>query len=92
MDEKPSVEANKRVEEIQKLHELVKSKKEKSNASCQAQANKYKKRVVFQPRDLVWIHLGKERFLSKHKNKLMPTADGSFEVLERVNDNAYKVN
>jgi len=39
----------------------------------------------------MWIHLRKERFPSKRKNKLMPRADGPFEVLERINDNAYKV-
>ena len=33
MDEKSSVEASKRVEEIQRLHALVKSKIEQSNAS-----------------------------------------------------------
>ena len=46
---------------------------------------------MFQPGDLVWIHLWKERFPSKRKNKLLPRAEGPFEVLERVNDNAYKV-
>jgi len=30
-------------------------------------ANKHKKRVVFQPGDLVWVHLRKERFPSKRK-------------------------
>ena len=33
----------------------------------------------------------KELFPSKKKSKLMLRADGPFEVLERVNDNAYKV-
>jgi len=36
--------------------------------------------------------LRKERFPSKRKSKLILGADGPFEVLERVNDNAYKVN
>jgi len=56
------------------------------------QANKHKKRVVFHPGDLVWIHLRKERFPSERKRKLMLRADGPFEVLERINDNAYKIN
>ena len=38
----------------------------------------------------MWIHLRKERFPSKRKTKLMPRADGPFEVLERINDNAYR--
>jgi len=92
LDGKLSVEADKGVEEIKHLHERVKLRIEKSNASYQAQPNKHKRRVVFQPRDLVWVHLRKERFPSKRKSKLMPRADGPFEILERVNDNAYKVN
>jgi len=91
LESKPSPEASKRVEEIQHLHEQVKLRIEKSNASYQAQANKHKRKVVFQPGDLVWVHLRKERFPSKRKTKLMPRADGPFEILERVNDNAYKV-
>jgi len=47
LDEKPSVEASKRVEEIKRLHEQVKLKIEKSNASYQSQANKPNKKVVF---------------------------------------------
>jgi len=47
---------------------------------------------VFQPRDLVWINLRKEYFPSKLKIKLMTRADGPFGILERVNNNAYKVN
>jgi len=91
LESKLSPEANKRVEEIQHLHEQVRLRIAKSNASYQAQANKHKRKVVFQPGDLVWVHLRRERFPSKRKAKLMPRADGPFEILERVNDNAYKV-
>jgi hypothetical protein len=55
------------------------------------QANKGQKMVRFEPEDLVWIHLSKGRFLSKHKSKLMPRADGPFQIIEKVNDNVYKV-
>jgi len=92
LDEKPSVEASKRVEEIKHLHDQVKLRIKKSNACYQAQVNKHKKRVLFQLGDLVWVHLRKERFPSKRKPKLMPRADGPFEILERENHNAYKVN
>jgi len=69
----------------------VRSTIEKTNASYQVQANKHKKKVVFQPGDLVWLHLRKKRFPSKRKNKLVPRADGPLEVLENINDNAYKL-
>ena len=54
-------------------------------------ANKRRKEVNFQPGDLVWIHLRKERFPSKRKSKLMPRSDGPFEILEKVGPNAYKI-
>jgi len=67
------------------------SRIEKTNASYQAQVNKHKKKVVFQTGNLVWIHLRIERFPSKRKNKLMSRAEGPFEVLRKINDNAHKV-
>ena len=47
--------------------------------------------MVFEPGDWVWLHLRKERFPEQRKSKLMPRGDGPFQVLERINDNAYKL-
>jgi hypothetical protein len=33
----------------------------------------------------------KERFPVKRLSKLLPRGDGPFQVLERINDNAYKL-
>ena len=33
----------------------------------------------------------KERFLARRRSKLHPRGDGLFQVLERINDNAYKL-
>ena len=46
LDQKHSVDAITRVEEIQKLHELVKGRIEKTNASYQAQAKKHRRNMV----------------------------------------------
>ena len=91
LDQRPSAEANQRVEEIKKLHERVSDRIDKMNANYLAQANKGQRRKVFQASDLVWIHLKKDQFSSKRKGKLMPRADGPFDVLEWVNDNAYEI-
>ena len=91
LGQKPCSDAASRMDEIQKILELVRSRTEKSNTSYQAQGNKHKKKVAFQPRDLMWIHLRTEIFPSKRKKKLMPRVDGLFEVLKHVNDNACKV-
>ena len=69
MDSKPNAEATERVQEIQELHKKIRGKIEHSNASYQAQANKYRKQVIFNPGDLVWVHLRKEHFPSKRKSK-----------------------
>ncbi|WVZ83985.1 hypothetical protein U9M48_031071 [Paspalum notatum var. saurae] len=52
---------------------------------------KGRKQVLFEPGDLVWLHLRKEHFPDLRKSKLMPRAAGPFKVLEKINDNAYKL-
>ena len=47
--------------------------------------------MIFEPGDLVWLHLCKERFPTQRKSKLYPREDGSFQVMARVNDNTYKL-
>lgn len=54
-------------------------------------ANKKRKKLVFAPGDWVWVHMRKERFPLQRKSKLLPRGDGPFQVLEKINDNAYKI-
>ena len=86
-----SLDGEKRAEQIRALHEEVRRRIEKNNAASAKAANRKRKPISFQPGDQVWIHLRKERFPDKRKSKLMARAEGPFRVLERVNDNAYKV-
>jgi len=65
LDQKSSAYAEQRVVEIKKLHEQVRARIEKSNLSYQTQANRLNKQKVFQPGDLLWIHLRKDPFPSK---------------------------
>ena len=53
------------------------------------QANKGRNELIFEVGDLVWVHLRKNRFPNHRKTKLDARADGPFEVLERLNNNAY---
>jgi hypothetical protein len=39
----------------------------------------------------VWIHLQKERIPHDRESKLKPRGDGPFNVLKRINDNAYVI-
>ncbi|XP_031126079.1 uncharacterized protein LOC116028495 [Ipomoea triloba] len=43
------------------------------------------------PGDWVWIHLRKDRFPHERKSKLNQRGDGTFQVISRIGDNAYKV-
>ncbi|GKU99774.1 hypothetical protein SLEP1_g12569 [Rubroshorea leprosula] len=53
------------------------------------QANKGCKEVVFEPGD--WVHMRKERFPAQRHSKLQPRGDGPFQVIARINNNAYKL-
>lgn len=37
------------------------------------------------------MHTRKEQFLAQRHSKLLPRGDGRFQVIERINDNAYKL-
>jgi len=47
--------------------------------------------VRFEPGDWVWVHMRKERFPEQRRLKLMPRGDGPYQIIERINDNACKV-
>jgi hypothetical protein len=76
---------------ILKLHETIKENIECMNAKYKLAGGKGKKNVMFESGDLVWLHLRNDRFPDLVKSKLLPRADGSFKVLENINDNAYKL-
>ncbi|XP_035539638.1 uncharacterized protein LOC118344013, partial [Juglans regia] len=42
-------------------------------------------------RNWVWVHMRKERFPAHRRTKLHPRGDGPFQILEKINDNVYKV-
>jgi hypothetical protein len=44
-----------------------------------------------EPGDLVCLHLRKERFSNLKKSKLMSRVDGTLKILEKINDNAFKL-
>jgi hypothetical protein len=90
-EEKVSLDGEKKAKMVRQLHEGVRLQIEKKNRLYASKANKGRKLVVFQPGDWVWVHMRKERFPNQRKSKLQPRGDGPFQVLERINDNAYKI-
>jgi len=86
-----SYKGEEKAKEMKKVHQEIWTKIEKTNEMYKARANKHCKAITFKPRDLVWLHLRKGRFPSRRQRKLMPRGDSPFKVLEKVNDNAYKL-
>ena len=91
MKDQESVEGATQAEHIKSLHESTRLQLEKRTAQYVHQANKGRKEVIFEPGDLVWIHLRKDRFPTLRNSKLKPRGDGPFQVLEKINNNAYKL-
>jgi hypothetical protein len=89
--EKLNFDVTQRVELMLKLHKTIKENIERMNAKYKISGDKVIKQLDFEHGDLVWLHLSKERFLYLRKSKLMPRADGLFKVLEKINENAYKL-
>ncbi|KAI3758531.1 hypothetical protein L6452_06096 [Arctium lappa] len=91
LKEQVSLDGEKKANAVKRLHEKVRENIEKKTKQYAKQANKGRKHVVFKPGDWVWVHLRKERFPASRKTKLHPRGDGPFQVMERINDNAYKL-
>jgi hypothetical protein len=85
----PHVDVVARVKQMLDIHEQTQQNITHTNAKNQAVGSKGRKLVTFEPGDLVWLHLRKDRFPSLHRSKLMPRAAGPFKVLTKINDNAY---
>ena len=86
-----SLDGQKKVEMVKKLHESVWQHIKKKNEQYATKANKGCRQVLFEPDDWVWVHMRKERYLAHRQSKLHPRGDGPFQVLARINDNAYKL-
>ncbi|KAL4386530.1 hypothetical protein GQ457_09G017590 [Hibiscus cannabinus] len=80
-----------RADYVKRLHQQVKENLERRTRQYEKQANKGRKRVTFDVGDWVWVHFRKERFPAQRRLKILPRGDGPFQVLEKVNDNAYKL-
>jgi translation initiation factor IF-1 len=91
VDGRSSLDGQKKAELMKSLHERVRLQIAQKNEKVASQANKGRRHVIFEPGDWVWVHMSKERFPAHRKTKLHPRGDGPFQILEKINDNAYKV-
>ncbi|XP_071916229.1 uncharacterized protein [Coffea arabica] len=89
--ERVNMDGKKKVEFVRDLYAKVRANIEKRTLQYIQNANKGRCKMVFEPGDWVWIHMRKERFPLQRRNKLQPRGDGPFQVVEKINDNAYKL-
>jgi hypothetical protein len=86
--EKLNFDVKQRAELMLKMHETTKKNIERMNAKYKISGDKGRKQLDFEPGDLVWLCLRKERFPDLRQSKMMPKADDPFKVLEKITQNA----
>lgn len=91
MSEHVNLDGEQKAKLVKQIHETARLNIERRTEQYAQQANKNRKRVIFEPGDWVWLHMRKERFPEHRKSKLQPRGDGPFQVIQRINDNAYKL-
>jgi hypothetical protein len=82
--EKLNFDAKQRAELMLKMQETIEENIERMNAKYKISGEKGRKQLDFEPGDLVWLHLRKERFPDLRKSKLMPRAEGPLKIIERL--------
>ena len=65
LQERANMEASKRADYVKKIHMKTKQEIEKKSKYYAAKANKNQKKMIFEPGDLVWVLLRKDRFPKK---------------------------
>jgi hypothetical protein len=91
IEEMSNLDGHRKVELVKSIHERVRLQIVQKNEKFASQANKGRRCVIFEPRDWVWVQMRKERFPAHRMTKLHQRGDGPFQILDKINDNAYKV-
>ena len=73
-----ALDGKKKAELVKFIHEKVRLQIEKKYEQYASHANKGRRRVTFEPRDWVWVHMRKKRFPAQRRSKLNPRGHGPF--------------
>jgi len=83
--------ANELAEHLRGIHEQVKLAIQKSNDKFKARVDRHRRQVLFDVGDFVWAVVTRGRFPVAKYNKLRERNIGPCEILQKINDNAYKL-
>jgi hypothetical protein len=84
IDEMSSLDGRRKTELLKSIHERVQLQFAQKNEKFASQANKGRRRVIFEPEDWVWVHMRKKRFISHRRTKLHSQGNGPFQILEKL--------
>ena len=90
--ERVNLDGKKKADFVKNIHEDARHNIERRTETYAKHANRGRREVVFEPDDWVWLYMRKDRFPEHHKSKLLPRGDGHFQVIKRINNNAYQLN
>jgi hypothetical protein len=82
--------AEKFIEQIQSIHQVVQEQLEKSQAKYKARHDKHRVDHSFEVGDEVWLYISKERLKGEGK-KLKPIRYGPFKIVDKIGNNAFRL-
>ncbi|KAE8729833.1 hypothetical protein F3Y22_tig00003151pilonHSYRG00058 [Hibiscus syriacus] len=86
-----SPKADEMVKYFRGIHEQVKQTIHESNTKYKTRVDNHRRRVLFDVGDFVLAVLTRDRFLVGEYNKLKDRKIGPCEVMQKINDNAYRL-
>ncbi|KAE8701689.1 hypothetical protein F3Y22_tig00110515pilonHSYRG00071 [Hibiscus syriacus] len=86
-----SPKENEMAKYLRGIHGQVKHTIHESNTKYKTRVDSHRRQVLFDVGDFVWVVLTRDRFLVGEYNKLKDRKIRPYEVVQKINDNAYRL-